>query len=286
MKKIHLQWAPPSRLSARLAGGGFTLIELLVVIAIIAILAALLLPALAHAKQKATQAACLSGNRQLALAWTMYADDEQNRMVNTCTEPNLHGDKPWRYVDPPIPPTIPAGSSPEQKKLITYREGYRQGAIFPYARNPDVVHCPGDTRMSVTGTAFAWDSISGVGTLNGETPQFYKTTELKHPVDMIVWVEECDSRGENLGSWQFYPGSPSSAFRGAYFIDCPAAFHLNASTFGFADGHASSRRWLDAATIAYAASLDPNKIDNPPGAAATPRDGPWVGCRYAQKSNN
>jgi prepilin-type processing-associated H-X9-DG protein len=65
-----------------------------------------------------------------------------------------------------------------------------------------------------------------------------------------------------------------------------AAFHINSSTLGFADGHAAGRKWMDAATVAYAASMDYSKYDKRPGAAATPRDAPWVARRYPTTRNN
>ncbi len=128
---------------------GFTLIELLVVIAIIAILAAMLLPALSRAKLKATGASCLNNQKQLALAWVMYTTDNQEKLVNFLETLNGKNEVPWRYDPPPKPPTIPAGASAEQKIKLNIEEGYRQGALFTYAPNPGILHCPGDMRIGL-----------------------------------------------------------------------------------------------------------------------------------------
>ena len=268
------------------SSGAFTLIELLVVIAIIAILAAMLLPALGRAKLKATSAVCRSNERQLALAWVMYTDDNQDKMVNFDTSPNAKGDKPWRYKTPPVPPTFPAGNSTEQNLVLTYQAGYKQGALYPYAPNTEVAHCPGDTRAKLrAGAGFSWASMSGIGTLNGERPELYKRSELRRHSEIMLWVEENDPRGENLGSWIMNPGVPPG-FAGATFIDSPAVFHGQSSTFNFADGHSESRKWLDGATIAYAASMNQNKYGSAPAANLIARDAPWMAKGYGNARNN
>src|SRR5262249_37287798 len=125
-------------------------------------------------------------------------------------------------------------------------------------------------------------------TLNGEQQDLslFKTTQIMHPAERYLWIEENDPRGDNLGSWEMnISGNLANGFKGSTYIDSPAAFHGNSSSFNYADGHAITHKWIDPATIACAKSMNQNKYGSSPSATAVSHDAPWLASQYVSKNN-
>jgi prepilin-type N-terminal cleavage/methylation domain-containing protein len=214
----------------------FTLIELLVVIAIIALLMAILMPALQRVKNQAKGTICVQNLRTLSLAWFMYKDDNDDELVKGTT-----GSSDGSWV------LNPSGDTIEDKK-----EALRGGALFQYVSNTvDVYRCPADLRQRDP-RVYAFRSYSIAGGMNGVNPaggwQIYpiiKYSEIKRPASKYVFLEEADPRGYNRGSWVMRPKSKE-------WVDPFAIWHSRSkSTLGWADGSAEMHRWLSKSLIEW-----------------------------------
>jgi len=221
---------------------GFTLIELLVVIAIIAILAAMLLPALSKTKLKATGAACVSNQKQIILAFMMYSGDN-NEVILTGTDLQGGG---W-YVPADLSGINPRFGSPIEQAEKLVKEAISKSPLFAYAKNAAVFHCPGDMRYKFLqlGSGWAYESYSKTDGMsgrpwNGQPTPYTKLTGVNAPTQSSVFVEEADPRGYQNGTW---------VLQRTGWVDAFAIFHGATSTISFADGHVEAHKWIDGATI-------------------------------------
>jgi len=233
--------------------GGFTLIELLVVIAIIAILAAMLLPALARARLKATEASCLSNEKQFGLAFIMYTTDNADRLITNSAPNGLKSGGGFWNLDGNAPADW--GTS-QSIALADVQAGLKtNNLVWQYAPNTGVYHCPGDVRYNnqvspaSDATGWAYDSYAIPENVQG-AGGYIKISNIKRTPLCLVYLEQADSRGYNQGTFAAGGGNAAVTYSAFSFEDLFATYHGNVSTFCFADGHAEGRKWTDPAIIA------------------------------------
>jgi len=224
-----------------------------VVIAIIAILAAMLLPALAKAKLKAQQIKCVNNTKQLTLAWIMYAEDNREQLAGNIGGPGASDpanlEKTWALGWLSL---TGVGDNGRTDYLLNAQLG-------SYTKSAEIYKCPGDKSMysdargaggprvrSISMNGYLGDPAVGLQT--GGYRVYRKTASLSSPGPANTWVF-IDEREDTINDGFFFVDMTGMASPATTQIgDFPASYHAGGGGLSFADGHSEIHRWRDSRT--------------------------------------
>jgi prepilin-type N-terminal cleavage/methylation domain-containing protein/prepilin-type processing-associated H-X9-DG protein len=287
------------------SSGGFTLIELLVVIAIIAILAAMLLPALSRAKQQAQGVQCMSNGNQLNKAWIMYAGDNRDACVNNFGIAETDAVEAT-FRDTWCLDVMDWSTAAQNTNTGLLQEGllasYMQNSVAPYKCPADIFlsaaqlqakfqarvrsysmnnflgyfsHCP----SCVNGTAGsgADPTFQAEDWASPGWPQYLKVSSIAQPSEIYVFLDE---HPNSINDGYFDTGTQGTPAQPTAWGDTPASYHNGACGFSFVDGHSEIHKWLVKGTDAPVQPNNANWAGPTVGSPANFTDRIWL-CLHA-----
>jgi len=236
------------------ASGGFTLIELLVVIAIIAILMAILMPTLNRAKEQGKRATCLNNLRQLTLAWILYADYNDDKLVCGDTgeytsmysgaslpfNKSHYNETPWVLKD-----------WDQSMSLNQKRNAILNGALYAYCKTEKLYRCP--TVRIQEGILRTYAIVDSMNCKNWDdmgAVMLKKRLEIPEPAYRFVFLDDGGAGYAHIGGWTVY-------VREEKWWDPPPIRHGDGTTFSYADGHSDYVKWKDPRTIEFGKLVPP-----------------------------
>lgn len=233
--------------------GGFTLIELLVVVAVIALLMGVLMPALRRARDAGRRTVCLSNVRSLTIAWSMYSDENDNRLINA-NAVRIQQSAPGKYVWASGRPTW-VGVWAGPYNLEALKAAITMGLFYPYVKTVDAYKCTNHKFLSkfireasnpITQYAdrrirsySIVDSLHGAASYGGEP--ITSRSQIKNYSEKMVFF---DRGAEGQAGWSIFPQREQ-------FFNPPGIQHSNGTVVSFADGHSEYWKWEDPRTVKF-----------------------------------
>jgi len=236
----------------------FTLIELLVVIAIMAILAAMLLPALSRAKLRGQSTKCSNHIRQLALGWVIYSDDFNDRLIVNHNKAQTTAERQsW------VNNIEDWGNTADN----TNTDLILSGKLAPYVNKSTAIYkCPSDITPAANGprirsislNSLVGDPGQALDQFNPNYVQFFKMTTVPQPARIFAFLEE---HPDTINDGFFVDSWDANKWN-----NLPASYHNGAANIHFADGHIESHRWAvaDTARAPVAGAAGGGFVPNPP----------------------
>ncbi len=237
---------------------GLTLVELVIVIFVIILLLILVPFPQRHTRNQARRTVCLSNQKQIAMAFIIYANDNDDDLISADTFVNEDN---TNWVSGPLNKErqpVDWNNCSQENEI----RGIQQSLLYKYIQLDEIFNCCSVDDKKFTNSPLGYRSYSIPSTLNGtdmpeemEKYRYTKIDQIKNAAETFMLVEEADTRGFNYNGWFQNPEKPDT------IVDSIGIFHKKSSNFGFCDGHVENIKWENPKTTNHFENYIENNTD-------------------------